>query len=89
MSININDSKKGRELQGIVISDKMTKTIVVRVDRRVQHSEYKKIITKSVKFHAHDPNDECKIGDNVVIRECRPISKTKTWELVNILEKAG
>lgn len=85
----MSDSKKGRELQGVVVSDKMNKTIVVRVDRRVQHSEYKKIITKSTKFHVHDPNEACAIGDNVVIRECKPISKTKSWELVNILEKTG
>ena len=86
----MSDNKtKGRELQGVVVSDKMNKTIVVRVDRRVQHNEYKKIITKSTKFHVHDPDEKCEIGDNVVIRECRPISKTKSWKLVNILEKIG
>lgn len=82
-------AKNGRTLQGVVVSDKMDKTIVVRVDRRVQHRVYKKIITKSTKFHVHDPNEQCVIGDTVVIRECRPISKTKAWELVNILEKTG
>jgi small subunit ribosomal protein S17 len=85
----MSEGKKNRELQGVVISDKMDKTIVVKVDRRVQHSEYKKIITKSTKFHVHDPEEKCSIGDNVVIRESKPISKTKTWVLVNILEKTG
>ena len=80
---------KGHELQGVVVSDKMDKTVVVKVDRRVQHSEYKKIITKSVKLHVHDPDELCSIGDIVVIRESRPISKTKSWVLVNILEKTG
>lgn len=80
---------KGRILQGLVISDKMAKTAVVKVDRRVQHKVYKKIITKSTKFHVHDPEKKCAIGDIVAIKECRPISKTKSWELVNILEKIG
>lgn len=86
----MSDNKiNGRVLQGVVVSNKMDKTLVVKVDRRVQHSVYKKIITKSTKYHVHDPENKCAIGDNVVIKECRPISKTKSWELVNILEKAG
>ena len=86
----MSDEKiKGRTLQGVVVSDKMDKTIVVKVDRRVKHKVYKKIITKSTKFHVHDPNKQCVIGDIVIIKECRPISKTKSWELLNILEKAG
>ena len=80
---------KGRILQGIVVSDKMDKTAVVRVDRRVKHKIYKKIIIKSTKFHVHDPNNQCIIGQNVIIKECKPISKTKSWELLNILEKTG
>ncbi len=70
-----------RVLQGVVVSDKADKTIVVRVQRRVEHPVYKKYITKSKKFAAHDEQNQCKIGDVVKIRECRPISKTKTWEI--------
>ena len=80
---------KGRILQGTVVSDKMHKTIVVKVDRRVKHKVYKKIVTKSTKFHVHDPEQQCAIGDVVAIKECRPISKTKSWMLHNILEKTG
>ena len=71
-----------RVLQGEVISDAANKTIVVRVDRRLQHPLYKKFILRSNKFHAHDPENKCKIGDRVRIRECRPISKLKSWEVV-------
>ena len=70
-----------RVLQGVVVSDKGDKTIVVRVQRRVEHPVYKKYITKSKKFSAHDENNQHKIGDVVKIRECRPISKTKCWEI--------
>ncbi len=69
-----------RILQGVVVSDKGDKTIVVRVQRRVEHPVYKKYITKSKKFSAHDENNQYKIGEIVRIRECRPISKTKCWE---------
>ncbi len=85
----MKEETKGRVLQGVVVSDKMDKTIVVRVDRRVKHKVYKKIITKSTKFHVHDPEQKCGIGDVVAIKECKPISKTKSWELLNILEKTG
>ena len=71
-----------RVLQGTVVSDKMDKTIVVRVERRVRHPVYKKIIRRSRKFTAHDPKNECKTGDMVRIRECRPLSKRKSWELI-------
>ena len=71
-----------RVLQGIVISDKMDKTIVVRVERRVRHPVYKKIIRRSRKFTAHDPGNQCKAGDTVRIRECRPLSKSKRWEVI-------
>ncbi len=71
-----------RILQGTVVSDKMDKTIVVRVERRVMHPIYKKFIRRSKKYAAHDPDNRCKIGDTVQIRECRPLSKTKTWEVV-------
>ena len=71
-----------RILQGVVVSDKQDKTIVVRVERRLMHPIYKKFIRRSKKYAAHDEASVCKIGDVVRIRECRPISKNKTWELV-------
>jgi small subunit ribosomal protein S17 len=73
---------------GRVISNKMDKSITVLVERRVKHPLYGKYITRSTKLHAHDENNECGIGDTVTITECRPISKTKTWRLVNVVEKA-
>ncbi|MCB2106585.1 MAG: 30S ribosomal protein S17 [Rhodobacteraceae bacterium] len=71
-----------RILQGVVVSDKQDKTIVVRVERRYMHPIYKKFIRRSKKYAAHDPNNACKVGDTVRIQECRPLSKTKQWELV-------
>ena len=71
-----------RILQGTVVSDASEKTIVVNVDRRVRHPLYKKTITRSNKFHAHDENNSFKIGDKVKIIECRPISKKKTWTVL-------
>jgi small subunit ribosomal protein S17 len=71
-----------RVLQGVVVSDKMDKTIVVQVERRIMHPIYKKFIKRSKKFAAHDEGNVAKIGDVVRIRECRPISKRKSWELV-------
>lgn len=73
---------------GRVISDKMDKSITVLVERRVKHPLYGKYIRRSSKMHAHDENNECGIGDTVSITECRPISKTKTWRLVDVIEKA-
>lgn len=71
-----------RVLQGVVVSDKADKTISVRVERRVMHPLYKKFIRRSKKYSAHDPENSCKIGDRVRIRECRPISKSKRWEVL-------
>ncbi|HIG09237.1 MAG TPA: 30S ribosomal protein S17 [Alphaproteobacteria bacterium] len=71
-----------RILQGTVVSAASEKTIVVNVDRRVRHPLYKKTITRSSKFHAHDENNNYKIGDKVRIIECRPISKKKTWTVL-------
>lgn len=71
-----------RILQGVVVSDKGDKTITVLVERRVMHPVYKKIIKKSKKYRAHDESNSCHVGDTVRIRECRPISKSKTWEVV-------
>ena len=75
-----------RILQGVVVSDSADKTIVVRVERRVRHPLYKKIIRRSKKYHAHDPENAHNIGDVVRIQECRPVSKLKTWE---VLAEAG
>ncbi len=71
-----------RILQGIVVSDKADKTVTVRVDRRVKHPLYKKYILRSKKYAAHDAENRCKVGDTVRIRECRPISKNKCFEVI-------
>ncbi len=71
-----------RVLQGLVVSDRPDKTVVVQVERRVQHPLYKKFIRRRNKFHAHDESNEYKVGDKVRIRECRPISKLKSWEVI-------
>ena len=71
-----------RTLQGVVVSDKADKTITVRVDRRVIHPLYKKYIKRSKKYAAHDPDNRCKVGDTVRIRECRPLSKNKNFEVL-------
>jgi small subunit ribosomal protein S17 len=72
-----------RILQGTVVSDKADKTIVVRVDRRFMHGLYKKVIRRSKRYAAHDEVNACKVGDVVRIRECRPISKRKCWEVIS------
>lgn len=72
---------------GVVTSNKMDKTITVKVERKVKHPLYGKFVKKSTKFHAHDEKNECSIGDTVRIMESRPMSKTKRWRLVEILEK--
>jgi len=77
-----------RSLVGTVVSNRMDKTIVVLVERRIQHPLYKKYIRRSKKFHAHDQENQCQIGDTVRIEECRPLSKTKTWRLVSVVGHA-
>ena len=76
-----------RVLQGVVVSDKMDKTVTVLVERRVMHPLYKKFIKRSKRYHAHDEANQHKVGDVVRISECKPISTTKTWEV--IAEEAG
>jgi|TARA_X000000368_G_scaffold318173_1_gene255448 small subunit ribosomal protein S17 len=78
-----------RTITGKVVSDKMDKTITVLVERRVKHELYGKYITRSTKLHAHDENNDCNEGDTVAIVESRPMSKTKTWKLQSIVEKAA
>ena len=73
---------------GMVVSDKMDKTIVVAIKDNVRHPLYKKIIKRTIKLKAHDENNSCGIGDKVEIMEIRPLSKDKRWRLVNIIEKA-
>ena len=81
--------KTVRTLTGKVVSDKMDKSIVVLIERRVQHPLYGKLIRRSTKLHAHDENNTAKIGDVVTIKESRPMSKTKSWTLVEVVEAAA
>lgn len=82
------EARQVRSVTGRVISNKMHKTITVQVERRLQHPMYGKYLTRRTKLHAHDENNECKQGDLVMIEQCRPLSKTKTWRLVKVLERA-
>ncbi|KFZ30276.1 30S ribosomal protein S17 [Pseudidiomarina salinarum] len=84
----MSQEKRIRTLQGRVTSDKMDKSITVAVERRVKHPVYGKYITRTTKLHAHDEENQCKMGDTVIIRETRPLSKTKSWALVEIVERA-
>ena len=81
--------KTARTLSGKVISDKMDKTVTVMIERRVKHPVYGKIVNRSTKIKAHDENNVCNIGDVVTIKETRPLSKTKSWTLVEVVEKAA
>ncbi|MEQ5836409.1 30S ribosomal protein S17 [Marinobacter sp. R17] len=78
-----------RTLSGKVVSNKMDKSIVVLVERQVKHPLYGKYIKRSTKIHAHDESNQCNIGDTVRIEETRPISKTKSWALVDVVERAS
>ena len=82
------EKKHTRILTGKVVSNKMDKSITVLVERRVRHPVYGKYMTKSSKVHAHDEKNECNVGDVVSLSESKPISKTKAWQLVSILETA-
>lgn len=77
-----------RTLQGKVVSDKMDKTITVAVERRVKHPVYGKYISRTTKVKAHDEENQCKMGDIVIVRESRPLSKNKSWALVEVVERA-
>ena len=85
---NVAAAGKRKQRVGEVVSDKMTKTIVVRVQRRFPHPQYKKIVTSYKKFYAHDEKSEAKTGDTVCIEESRPLSKLKRWTLVKVVERA-
>ena len=82
------ENKANRTVTGKVTSNKMDKTITVLIERKVKHPLYGKFIKRSTKLHVHDENNECNEGDFVSINECKPFSKTKSWNLVEILDKA-
>ena len=81
--------KRARVVTGKVVSNKMDKTITVLIERRERHPVYGKYITRSSKIHAHDENNQCGIGDTVTVAESRPISKSKTWILLEVVESAA
>jgi len=83
-----DEAKTGRTVTGRVVSNKMHKTITVAVERQVLHPLYHKFVRRTSKVHAHDESNECGEGDLVMVQECRPISKNKSWRLVKVLEKA-
>jgi len=83
------ETSANRTLQGRVVSDKMDKTITVLVDRRVKHPLYGKFLRKSTKVHAHDEANECAVGDLVVVEQCRPLAKSKSWRLIKVIGKAS
>jgi small subunit ribosomal protein S17 len=83
----MNSTSRKRKLVGVVVSNKMEKSIVVQVDRLVKHPLYKKYLKRTSKFYAHDQKNDCQIGDTVMIMECRPLSKLKRWRLIEILKK--
>jgi small subunit ribosomal protein S17 len=84
-SVSTEKATTERTLTGLIISDKMDKTIVVKSERKVRHPLYGKYIRRSTKYHVHDESNEGRIGDTVTIKECRPMSKTKSWMLVQIV----
>ncbi len=82
------NSKNVRARTGKVVSDKMNKTVTVLVERRAKHPLYGKVIRLSKKYHAHDEDNGCHEGDTVIIEECRPLSRSKTWKVVRVVEQA-
>ena len=79
---------KARQLTGRVVSDKMEKTVTVLVERQVMHPVIGKVVSRSKKYHAHNEGNDAKVGDKVVIEECRPLSRTKTWKVAKVAERA-
>ena len=82
-------AKNPRAVSGVVVSDRMSESITVKIERRVKHPVYGKFVRKSTKIHAHDEENQCQVGDTVTVVECRPISKTKTWTLQSIDVRAA
>lgn len=87
--MNEQQAAANRTLQGRVVSDKMDKSVTVLIERRVKHPLYGKFVRKSTKVHAHDENNECQVGDMVVVEQCRPLSKTKKWRFIRLIERAS
>jgi small subunit ribosomal protein S17 len=84
----VEDRNKRKHTTGIVVSDKMDKTVVIKVDTKVKHPLYGKVMRASKKYKVHDENNECKVGDEILVMETRPLSKDKRWRLVEIVKKA-
>ncbi len=82
------DRQPARAVIGTVVSNKMDKTITVMIERKIAHPLYKKYIRRSTKVHAHDAENTCNEGDKVMVEQCRPVSKSKTWRLVEVLERS-
>ena len=82
-------AERRKVLSGEVVSDRMDKTITVRVERRIRHAIYERVIRRSKKYHAHDEQNECRVGDQVRIIETRPLSKTKRWRLLEVVRQAA
>ncbi len=85
----MSEAKARRTVVGKVVSDKMDKTVSVAIERQIKHATYGKYIRLTSKVMAHDENNECKIGDRVAISETRPVSKNKSWQVVNVIERAA
>ncbi len=85
----MSEEKAKRTVMGRVVSDKMDKTVSVAIERQIKHPTYGKYIRRTSKVMAHDENNECKIGDRVAISETRPVSKNKSWQVVNVIERAA
>ena len=84
----MSDRNLRKTRTGLVVSDKMDKTVVVAIEDNVRHPLYKKIVKRTVKLKAHDENNECRVGDRVAVMETRPLSKDKRWRVVEIIEKS-
>jgi len=85
----MTDAKTERTVTGVVTSSAMDKTITVKVERKVPHPLYKKYIRRSTKIHAHDEDNQCQVGDVVTVKQCRPLSRSKSWMLVKIEESSA
>ncbi len=85
----MSEEKAKRTVVGKVVSDKMDKTVSVAIERQIKHATYGKYIRRTSKVMAHDENNECKIGDRVASSETRPVSKNKSWQVVNVIERAA
>jgi len=89
MSAENNERGNAKALTGVVVSDKMDKTVVVQVERLIKHDMYKKFVRRRSRFTAHDENNECRNGDTVMIRQSRPISRTKRWRVSKIVQRVA